>query len=440
MLIETDGRGLPISTSSAEAAAHYREGIDLLLSAWPGAAEALEAAIAADPSFALAHAARARLHAIRAEPVEARRRIADAERLVAIKGTERERSHVATLAFAIGGQSAKALESAVRHLEAWPRDIVIFSLPMGAFGLLAFSGMANHDQARVDLCERHAPHFGEDDWWFLSYRGWSQAENGAAGFGRALAERGLALRRANANAVHAVSHAMYEQGATDDAEALIAGWLPSYDRSGVLHGHICWHAALAALERDDAAGALQIYERHVQPSASLGMPINVMTDAVSLLWRVNAYGHEVPAALWQPVAEHARAAFAKPGLTFADAHLGLLDATTGNGAAAKERIAALTAMVEAGTLAAGPVVPAICRAALAFADEDHARCAAILEPVAAEVARIGGSGAQREIIQDMLVLALMRSGATAKAVNLLDQRLHHRPSPRDSRWRRALSG
>ena len=54
-----DSRGLPLSTASERAAERYRHGIDLLLSAWPGAAEALEEAIAADPDFALAHVARA---------------------------------------------------------------------------------------------------------------------------------------------------------------------------------------------------------------------------------------------------------------------------------------------------------------------------------------------------------------------------------------------
>jgi hypothetical protein len=63
-----DSRGLPISTDSAHAAALYREGVDLLLSAWPGAADTLKQAIEADPDLALAHAALARLHAIRAEP------------------------------------------------------------------------------------------------------------------------------------------------------------------------------------------------------------------------------------------------------------------------------------------------------------------------------------------------------------------------------------
>src|SRR5690349_10092499 len=213
-----DRRGLPLSTTSDRAAERYQDGIDLLLSAWPGAAEALEEAIAADPDFALAHAARARLHAIRAESASARARIAAASELVVERGTERERSHVEILALTIQGQSAKALARALAHLDTWPRDVLILSLPLGAFGLFAFSGMADHDQARVDLCERHARHFAADDWWFLTYRGWSHAENGNVAHGRALTQRGFDLRTNNANAAHALSHAMYEGGAHDEAE------------------------------------------------------------------------------------------------------------------------------------------------------------------------------------------------------------------------------
>src|SRR6185295_15809126 len=89
-----DSRGLPLSTTSDRAAECYRDGVDLLLSAWPGAGEALEEAIAADTDFALAHAAQDRLHAIRDEPAKARARIATAEEAVARHGTDRERSHV----------------------------------------------------------------------------------------------------------------------------------------------------------------------------------------------------------------------------------------------------------------------------------------------------------------------------------------------------------
>jgi hypothetical protein len=109
----------------------------------------------------------------------------------------------------------------------------------------------------------------------------------------------------------------------------------------------------------------------------------------------------------------------KAGLSFADAHIGLLAAATGDRIAAANWSDVLTRLVEGGALAAGPVVPAIRRAALAFVDADCTRCACILEPVAGEVVRIGGSGAQREVVEDTLLPALMRSGESAKARDLL---------------------
>lgn len=433
-----DLRGLPISTTSDLAAARYRDGIELLLSAWPGAAEALEEAIATDPDFALAHAARARLHAIRAEPSDARTRIAKATDIVARQGSERERSHVDILSLAINGQPGKALEQTLAHADTWPRDVLILSLPLGAFGLFAFSGMAGHDQARVDLCERHAAHYETDDWWFLTYWGWSHAENGNVKHGRDLVQRGFELRRNSAHTAHALAHAMFEGGAGEDAEALISDWLPTYDRTAQLHGHIAWHGALVALERGDAERALAIYAQHIQPSVSAGMPINIVSDTASFLWRLQAYGHTVPAGLWEAAASYAQPVFPAAGFPFVDVHMSLLAAATGDRAAVERRIESLASLIEAGKLAAGPVVPAICHAALAFADNDYAGCVRILEPVTDEVVRIGGSGTQREVVEDTLLVALMRSGEAAKARALLDRRLHRRPSPRDTRWYRQL--
>ena len=88
---------------------------------------------------------------------------------------------------------------------------MILSLPLGAFGLFAFSGMADHDGARVDLCERHKEDYGED-WWFLTYLGWSHTENGSVDTGRRFTQRALDIRRENGNAVHALAHAMFEDG------------------------------------------------------------------------------------------------------------------------------------------------------------------------------------------------------------------------------------
>jgi hypothetical protein len=428
-----DRYGLPLSSTSSEATAAYRDGIDLLLSAWTGAAEAFDRAITADPEFALAHIARARIHTFYQQGDVARKKAALARELVARHGTGRERSHVETLALAVEGQTAAALTSALAHLETSPRDAVVMSLPLGAFGLFAFSGMADHDQARVDLCERYAHHYG-DDWWFLTYHGWSLTENGEVVRGRAMTERAFGLRRDNANAVHSLLHAMFEDGSVAAADALVTEWVPNYDRSGILHGHIRWHQALGALEAGDAARALAIYAEVLKPSVTSAPPINVISDGASLLWRLAAYGHDVPGDLWLEADGFAQNAFPRSSIPFADVHMALFAAATHNSAALEQRLGVIEQRLSEGKLAAGPVVPKICRAMSAFAGEDYQGCVRHLEPVLDDVVRIGGSHAQRQIVEDTFIVALMRGGELARARAMLQRRLHRRPSPRDARW------
>ena len=427
-----DRYGLRLSTESSAAA--YRDGVDLMLSAWPGAGDAFDRAIAADPDFALAHIARARVHSFYQQSEAARKEAAIAREKVAQRGSEREKSHVETLALAAEGQLPAALSAALKHLEGWPRDAVVMSLPLGAFGLFAFSGRADHNQARQDLCERYAAHYGED-WWFLSNHGWSMTENGEVARGRAMTERAFDLRRHNAYAAHALLHAMFEDGSVDDADALVTQWIGGYDRSGILYGHILWHQALGALEQGDASKALATYADALRPGITAAPPLNAMSDCASLLWRLKAYGHAVPQQLWSDADDYARRTFPKLSLPFVEMHMALLAAATGNRAALDERLAAIERRLADGKLPAGPVVPQICRALNAFAGEDYAGCIAALEPVLHEVVRIGGSHAQREIIEDTFIVALIRSGEPARAHALLDKRLHRRPSARDTRWR-----
>jgi hypothetical protein len=298
--------------------------------------------------------------------------------------------------------------------------------------------MADHDQARVDLCGRYARQYG-DDWWFLTYHGWALTENGNVKAGRSMSQRAFDRKRENGHAVHGLAHAMFEDGSTADAEDLIAGWLPHYDRSGLLYGHVAWHQALLALEHGDTDRASAIYANAIQPKINPAPPINVMTDGVSLLWRLQASGHAVAGDSWRELAAQAERWFPRCGNSFVDVHMGMLAAMAGDVGALEHRIADLEARRDQGKLPAGPVVPDICRAARAFAEQNYRTCAGILEPVAAEVVRIGGSHAQREMIEDMLLIARMKSGEAAQARELLDRRLHRRPSLRDSRWRTAVS-
>lgn len=227
---------------------------------------------------------------------------------------------------------------------------------------------------------------------------------------------------------------MFEDGSANDADALVTQWIGTYDRSGILYGHILWHQALGALERGDAAKALSIYAEVLQPSVTAAPPLNTMSDCASLLWRLSAGGHPVPPGLWADAQTYANANFPKTSLPFVEMHMALLAAATRDQAALEARLRAIEARLAGGKLPAGPVVPAICRALDAFAGEDYAACARELEPVLGDVARVGGSHAQREIIEDTFIVALIRAGELPRARAHLDRRLHRRPSLRDKRW------
>jgi Tfp pilus assembly protein PilF len=428
-----DRYDLPLTTVSDRAATFYRNGVDCMLSAWYGADDALDKAITEDPGFALAYIARARVHQLNMETSEARAKAARAREL-AITATRRERQHVEILAAAVEGQPKLALTSAEQHLEEFPRDALVFSLLLGAFGLYAFSGRADHDAARLAICERHARHYGED-WWFLTYLGWSHTEAGNVATGRTTTERAIALRPANGNAAHALSHALFEQGDPVAGRRFLSGWLPAYEHASFLHGHLSWHVALTAMEAGDLDAALGIYERHIRPSGSRYPPMNVFTDCASLLWRLSLAGKTGLESHWQDVAIYGDRYFPRAGAHFADVHHALVAAATG-AECLETRLAELEALEANGRLAPGSSAIRLCRGIRAFAEGDNDNAIRMLEPLLPALARIGGSHAQRELWEDTLIVACLRAGHGDKAAKLLSDRLHRRPSVRDEAWSR----
>jgi tetratricopeptide (TPR) repeat protein len=432
-MMNRDRYELPLTTRSDRAAAFYRDGADRILSAWHGAGEAFDAAIAEDPAFALAHIARARVHQLNMEFNEARAKAAQARQLAAT-ASQRERQHVEITAAAIEGQPAVALTGAEQHLDEFPRDALVLSLLLGAFGLYAFSGRSDHDAARVAICERHARHYGED-WWFLTYLGWSHTEAGNVGVGRTLTEQAIALRAENANAAHALSHALFEQGDAATARTFLSDWLPAHDRASFLHGHLCWHIALTALDAGDLDGALNIYEQHIRPSDFRYPPMIVLTDSASLLWRLSLCGKTGLESHWQQVAAYGDRFFPQAGPHFADVHYALVAAATGSGVLAT-RLAQMEARDADGKLAPGSSAIDLCRGAQAFAAGDHDSAIRILEPLMPAVVRIGGSHAQRELWEDTLIVAYLRAGHRDKATKMISDRLRRRPSLRDEAWSR----
>jgi hypothetical protein len=396
--MEADRYGLALATSSSDAAAAYRAGVDLLLSAYPGAEERFNEAIGHDPAFALAHAGLARHLQIYGSVAQAREKITEAKRL-ASGATAREKAHVGVLGWAIEGQAARALEALLEHLEAHPRDALVFSIALGAFGLYGFSGRADHDAARLALCRRMARHYG-DDWWFLTHLGWSHTEAGVLPAGRRFTERALALRRENAHGAHAYVHYFVEAQAGRDGERFIEQWLPGYEPGGTLYGHLRWHQALWRLEEGDLEAVAAIYREHLRPSVNASPPINVISDGASLLWRVALdNGGDVD---WHELHEYGRTRFPAPAGHFIEWHLAMAAAGAGAGQGIEQRLGIL------GQPLPGPMLGAACRALAAFSAGDYPRVVELLEPVMPELARLGGSRAQRRVLLETLDAARAR--------------------------------
>jgi tetratricopeptide (TPR) repeat protein len=429
--MKLDRYGLPLTTTSDRAAAYYVDGVDRMLAALNGADAAFEAAIAEDGDFAMAHIGRARVHALNMQGAEARAKAAKARELTA-SASPRERQHVEIMASVIESQAKKAMTMAEQHLQDYPRDAQVLSLLLGAFGLYAFSGRADHDAARLTVCERYAADYG-DDWWFLTYLGWSKTEAGDVVSGRAVTERGYALKPENAGAAHAVAHALFEQGSGAEGRAFLSAWLPANDRTSFLQGHLAWHLALIDLEEGDADGALAIYERHIKPAGRPYPPLNIYTDTASLLWRLSLAGKTGLEPHWKDVALYGDGYFPKAGAHFADVHQALVAATT-QGDALERRLTEMEARHADGKLAPGPAAIGLCRGIAAFAAGDHNEAVRILAPLMPELVRIGGSHAQRELWEDTFIVACLRSGQGRQATALISDRLHRRPSRRDQIW------
>jgi hypothetical protein len=86
------------------------------------------------------------------------------------------------------------------------------------------------------------------------------------------------------------------------------------------------------------------------------------------------------------------------------------------------------------------VVAPLARALGAMAAGRCSAAADALAALAGPTRRLGGSDAQREIVEEARIAALIRAGRWDEARVVLDARLDRRRSPRDESWRTGLTG
>jgi len=391
----SDDLGLTLTCASQDAARAYARGVDAYLHAWPGAREGADEALRLDPAFALAHALRALDAAVYMRRADVGPAIELAQRHAA-QASEREQSHVAAMALLVGGKSALAFDAALAHMAHWPTDALLASTLLGAFGLFAFSGRADHDAARLAFMRGLRPHYPQDHAWMLSHLGWTCIEAGELDEGMAYAERSLALRRANGNIAHIVMHGQFERDDAPAGLAFIEAWLPDYPEDALLWGHLQWHAALTELALGRIDAALARFAAQVLRQLDVAPPLVGMSDATSMLWRLRLLGREgLP---WPAAAAYCDRHFPRGGNVFAELHLAMLAAGRGDRAALDAGTTRLRAIADKGH-AAAPAALHWNAALAALMAGDIAVAKSELRACSAESVRLGGSHAQRTVVE-----------------------------------------
>ena len=172
-----DRYGLPLTTSSAQAAESFVEGLDLLLEQNFGPEERFTQAIEADPEFALAHSALAYMLHLRAEAAEAREYAQKAQALAA-GISRRERQQVEAIALFVTGQGPRSYALIREHLADYPRDILLLRVAqrlsvLGCSG----AGIPSFPAPLFALMQGVASTYG-DDWAFLGQYAFAHHETG----------------------------------------------------------------------------------------------------------------------------------------------------------------------------------------------------------------------------------------------------------------------
>ncbi|MER6419881.1 FAD/NAD(P)-binding protein [Streptomyces sp. NPDC001137] len=423
-----DGHGLALSTH-AEVAAAYRSGLDRVLKVRAGAEDAFARAVALDPGFALGHAALALLGHECGAAVDVPRALAEAQRSAREHADERERSFVEVVTRRVHGDDGDT--ALVRHLDAYPADALALA---AAVPTIAFSGVTDLDEDQaLRLVEQTSPAY-DGHWFHTSLLAFLRQEQGRLHEAGELAHRALAVEPASGHAVHALAHVHYESGVHEAGRDWLDGWVSGQGRGAVHRAHFSWHIALHELALDDPAALRRRWFAQLAPGRVV-TGVRALVDSGSLLWRARLSGSwrgELPAG--DVLGTVALDVLERPATAFTALHAAVALAAAGD-LAALHRLRDHAAGADS---VQREVIAPLCEAFAAVVEERFQEAARGLDALLPVLRRVGGSAAQREVVEETLLYALVAAGRCDAARRLLDARLERKEAPRDRRMRAGL--
>ena len=339
--------------------------------------------------------------------------------------TDREVQHLAALRLAVNAQWPSAVNVLDHHLMSDPHDLAGHQYAMRLDGYLGrFHRTAARSARALPFWSKDEPDYGI----MLSFYGFGLEELGD--FARAEdVSRDAAEREPYGYwPHHAVSHVLEMTGRPDEGISWMESRAPYWSEPKCNNRvHIWWHKALFHIELGQFDDALALYDDEILPAMR---PVGTqLCNATSLLWRLETLGCEAgdrwhrQLALWQEQLTGMSSPFNE--IHAAMAALGAGDRDTYEMVCDGMRRSA----AESGELAPAyrEVALPIAEAIAQFVDRDYASVVDGLLRVEANLWRMGGSIAQRDLVEWTLAEAAIRAGLRDVALSLANERLALRP-------------
>ncbi len=425
----TDRHGNPVSTGNAAAVAALDDAIELLLGYRADPLAAVDAILAEQPDFAMAHAFRAALLVLSFEQACVPAAEASIAAARAVRGINaRESAHLAAARAWCDGDFAEAKRRYEGLAAAYPRDLLA-QLVAHQFGFFLGDAAALRDTpTRAMRAWREAePGFS----WLLGMQAFGLEECRQYAQAEDAGRMALALQPKDAWAVHAVAHVLEMQGRDEEGVAFLAARREDWKPAAILAVHNAWHQALFHLERGAFANALAIYDEEVATGVAAGQPQPQieMVDGSAMLWRLMLRGADTGtrfadlSAAWE-------ASGGEGFYAFSDLHAVMAHLGAGREDAARHVMAAMhRAACGAGTNArlTREVGLPLAEGFFAFSRGLHGRAVELIGPARPGAQAFGGSNAQRDVISLTLLEAAQRAGNRAMARSLAAERVVAKP-------------
>lgn len=337
----------------------------------------------------------------------------------------RERAHLSALKLVVEGRWGSAVALLDRHLMSYPHDLAAHQIAMRLDGYQGrFSREAGRAAQALPFWSDTQPDYGI----MLSFYGFGLEECGdytrAEDISRAAAE----LEPYGYWPHHAVSHVLEMTGRPDEGLRWMESRLPLW--SDPQHGnrvHIWWHKALFHVELGQFDEALALYDKEI--AATLRPVGTSLCNPTSLLWRLETLGCDA-GKRWQPLFELWQGRANGSTSPFNDIHSAMTALRAGQTGTFENLLHAMRATAaQGGELAAAYrdlAVPAV-EAIAHFADGNYRDSVEGLLAIRANLWRMGGSVAQRDLVDWTLNIAAMRARLPDVAQSLVNERLSLRP-------------